>query len=148
MKITLEDLKGGQRPTFGKEIPLDTFRLLRLSGFREVLGESAGPVLYMAGKSLGKGLPVSSIDDFLDCLRELKVGRPYVEHFDGETGAIRVFECMTCYGLPYMGKLLCDLENGMIAGGIEKITGKEVNATQAKSWTHGDKYCEFQVILF
>ncbi|KKM11438.1 hypothetical protein SY88_08405 [Clostridiales bacterium PH28_bin88] len=147
-ELAVADIKPVERPSFKSEIPLTTFRLLRLFGFREVFGESAGPVLYMAGKSLGKQLEVGTVDGFLDQLQVLKIGYPEMHDFDGERGIVRVHECMTCYGLPDIGKLICDFENGVIAGGLEKVTGRRVNAVQKKGWTNGDKYCEFHVVLF
>ena len=147
-KLTVADIKAVERPSFQTEIPLSTFRLLRLFGFTDVFGESSGPVLYVAGKSLGKKLNVETLDDLLEQLQSLKIGNPKIHEYDGERGILRMYECMTCYGLPNIGKLVCDFECGVVGGGLERITGRKANGIQKSGWTNGDKYCDFQFVLF
>lgn len=147
-KLTVGDIKTVDRPSFQREIPLSTFRLLRLFGFTEVFGESSGPVLYMAGKSLGSKLQATTIDELLEQLYDLKIGLPKLREFDGDKGILRVYECMTCYGLPDIGKLICDFECGVVAGGLAKVTGRKANGMQKSGWTKGDKFCDFQFILY
>lgn len=147
-KLRFEDIQTVERPSFQAEIPLSTFRLLRIFGFTEVFDESTGPVLYMAGKSLGRKLPVETLEDLLQHFKMLKVGYPELKEFNGERGLLRMYECMTCYELPNIGKLICDFECGIVTGGLERVTGRKANGMQTSGWTNGDEYCEFQFILF
>lgn len=137
-----------QRLRLGAEVPLTTFRLLRLIGMQEILGESTGPTLYMAGKALGRKLPLGSADDFLRFIERQKVGVPELERLDANNLSVRVWECMTCSGMPNMGQVLCHFESGLMAGAMEKIWARRTRSTQIKGISNGDPYCEFKVFLF
>ena len=67
-----------KRTELGSSIPLTTFRLLRLHGMQEIFGDSAGPALYMVGKSIGGSVAVKTLEEFLDLVKELKIGIPSV----------------------------------------------------------------------
>lgn len=67
---------------------------------------------------------------------------------DANNLIVRVWECMTCSGLPNTGQLLCHFESGLIAGGLETILGRRARSTQTKGVSNSDPYCQFEVFLF
>lgn len=146
-KLTASQLKEPERPILGPEVPLTTFRLLRLVGMQEILGESTGPTLYMAGKTVGKQLAFPDVDSFLTFVRKQKIGVPELERVDNNNLIVRMGECMTCTGLPDLGRFLCHFESGLIAGALESILGRRTKSTQTKGISCGDPYCQFEVFL-
>jgi len=136
------------RPNLKNVLPLATYRLLRISGMKELFGESTKPVLYRLGKILVSYFDVKTEEAFLKLVKELGIGIPEIVNRTEDTITVNLYECMTCAGLPITGELICDLECGFIAGGIEKITGKKTKGTQTKSWTSGDDYCQFLIEIF
>ncbi|KJS20567.1 MAG: hypothetical protein VR72_14325 [Clostridiaceae bacterium BRH_c20a] len=142
------DLINNSRTCLSSDIPLSTFRLLRLIGIKEILGDSAGPTLYMTGKSVGKQIPVNTTEQFMDFIIDHRIGIPEIENIDENNIIVRVWECMTCSGLPNTGELLCHFESGLIAGAAENITGRRAKCTQTKGISHGDSYCQFELFFF
>jgi predicted hydrocarbon binding protein len=147
-EYSMEDIKSIIRPTLGEEVPLVLFRILRIIGIRNILGESAGATLYMMGKHVGNMLGAKDISEFRERIKELKVGIPEVEIVDEDHVVVKLFECITCAGFPNTGEMFCDMESGIIAGLLEKVYGKRAKSTQTKSWSSGYKYCEFDVLIY
>ncbi|MCX7991669.1 MAG: DUF2507 domain-containing protein [Proteobacteria bacterium] len=147
-KYNFEAFTSSVRPTLKSFLPLETYRLLRVSGMKELFGESTGPVLYRLGKILTSQFTINTESDLLNLIEKLGIGIPKVFKKTDDIVVIHLFECMTCAGLPITGELICDLECGFIAGGYEKITNTKAKGTQTKSWTMGDGFCEFVIELF
>ena len=81
--------------------------------------------LYMpVEKKLGESLNPKSIEDVVRFCEEYKIGK--VEIVNKEPLQIRVYECISCSGLPNVGETLCWFEGGFIAGCLEKILNKKV----------------------
>lgn len=146
-KLSVSDLVEPHRPRLGPEVPVTTFRLLRLVGMQEILGESTGPTLYMTGKAVGRQLSLPSVDSFLKFVERQKIGIPELEKVDASNLIIKVWECMTCSGLPNIGRLVCHFESGLIAGALETILGQRAKSTQTKGGSNGDAWCQFEVFL-
>ena len=147
-EYTLKDIKSIVRPRLGEEAPLALFRILRIIGMRDLLGESSGPALYMMGKSVGNMIGAATMEEFGNIIQELKIGIPEVESPEEDHLIVKLYECITCAGFTYTGELFCDMESGIIAGLLEKVYGKRAKSTQTKSWSLGYNYCEFDVQLF
>lgn len=147
-KFSFDELSYIVRPTLKNILPLEMYRLLRISGMREVFGESTKPVLYRLGKTLISYFDISTEDELIELIERLGIGIPKIHQKLDEKVVIHLYECMTCAGLPYTGELFCDLECGFIAGGYEKIAKCKTKGTQTKSWTTGSGYCEFIIELF
>jgi predicted hydrocarbon binding protein len=147
-EYTVEDIKTIVRPKLGEEVPLVLFRILRIVGIRQILGESSGATLYMMGKRVGAMVGAKNLDDFHLKIEELKVGIPEVTIVDEDHLTIKLYECITCAGFAYTGEMFCDMESGIIAGLLETIYGKKAKSTQTKSWSVGYNYCEFEVFLY
>lgn len=118
-----------KRDRLGPELPLATFRLLRLYGMQEIFGESTGPALYMVGKSIGQAIESNSLTEFFELVMELKIGIASIMQQTERLIVIKMLECMTCSGLPVTGELFCDFEAGFIAGAIEKIIKGKFNCS-------------------
>lgn len=147
-EYSVDDIKTIVRPRLGKEVPLVLFRILRIIGIRQILGESSGATLYMMGKQVGAMVGAENLDDFRRKIEELKVGIPEVTIVDEDHLTVKLYECITCAGFAYTGEMFCDMESGIIAGLLETIYGKKAKSTQTKSWSVGYNYCEFEVFLY
>ena len=147
-EYSVEEIKTVVRPKLGEEVPLVLFRILRIVGIRQILGESSGATLYMMGKRVGAMIGAKDIDDFRSKIQELKVGIPEVETIDEDHLNIKLYECITCAGFPNTGEMFCDMESGIIAGLLEGVYKKKARSTQTKSWSVGYNYCEFDIILY
>jgi predicted hydrocarbon binding protein len=144
----VDDIKSIVRPQLGEEVPLLLFRILRIIGMRSILGETSGATLYMMGKKVGNMLPVRTVEEFSETIRQLKIGIPEVVVIDEDHVTVKLFECITCAGFAYTGEMFCDMESGIIAGLLENVHGKKAKSTQTKSWSAGFNYCEFEVFLY
>lgn len=147
-EYTIEDIKNIKRPNLGESVPLVLFRILRIIGMRNLLGESSGSALYMMGKYMGSVLDVKDEKDLVEMIKSLKIGIPQVEKLDENRYIVKLYECITCAGFPYTGEMFCDMESGIIAGLFEKITGRKAKSTQTKSWSVGYNYCEFEIMIY
>lgn len=147
-RLSFEDIGKVNRATLGTDIPLSVFRLVRLTGMNKILGESAGPTLYMVGKDIGIGLDLTTVDDLAGLVQRLRIGIPKVLKSSDDMIVIRVLECMTCSGLPDIGEMFCNFEGGLITGALEKILKRPAKAVQTKSQSAGCDCCEFEVSLF
>lgn len=147
-KFAFDELNFSVRPNLKNVLPLATYRLLRISGMKELFSESTGHVLYRLGKILSTYFEVKTEEDLLKLVKDLGIGIPEIAEKGEDKIIIDLYECMTCAGLPITGELICDLECGFLAGGIEKITGRKTKGTQTKSWTAGNDYCEFVIEIF
>ena len=144
----VDDIKNVLRPTMGDDVPILLFRILRIIGMRSILGETSGATLYMMGKRVGNMLPATTMEQFAETIRDLKIGIPQVEVIDEDHITVKLYECITCAGFSYTGEMFCDMESGIIAGMLENVHGKKAKSTQTKSWSLGYKFCEFEVFLY
>jgi hypothetical protein len=147
-EYTVDDIKNILRPRLGDDVPLLLFRILRIIGMRSILGETSGATLYMMGKSVGNLLPATTMEQFSDTIKELKIGIPQATVVDEDHITVKLYECITCAGFSYTGEMFCDMESGIIAGLLENVLGKKAKSTQTKSWSAGYKFCEFEVFLY
>lgn len=147
-EYSLEDIRSIVRPNLGEDVPLELFRILRIIGMRKLLGETAGPALYMMGKHVGSILDAKRIDDIVEVVKNLRIGIPEISKTDDYHYTVKLYECITCAGFPYTGEMFCDMESGILAGLFEKVTGRKAKSTQTKSWSSGFNYCEFEIILY
>ncbi len=147
-EYAVDDIKNVLRPRLGDDVPLLLFRILRIIGMRSILGETSGATLYMMGKRVGNMLPATTMEQFAETIRDLKIGIPQVEVIDEDHITVKLYECITCAGFSYTGEMFCDMESGIIAGMLENVHGKKAKSTQTKSWSLGYKFCEFEVFLY
>ena len=147
-QYAIDDIKHIVRPQLGEDVPLLLFRILRIIGIREILGETSGATLYMMGKKVGNMVSAETLDEFKEKIKELKVGIPEVAVVDEDHLVVKLYECITCAGFAYTGEMFCDMESGIIAGLLETVYKKKAKSTQTKSWSAGYNYCEFEIFLY
>jgi len=124
-------------------IPVSLFRILQFDVLPEILGESAGPALYLAGKRFSRRLDLRSIQALKGWFAEMQLGTLVVD-VDEERVLVKLSHCPTCERLPAVGTPLCDLERGIIDGVLEGITGTEVLTKETLCWGLGDTVCQFE----
>jgi diguanylate cyclase (GGDEF)-like protein len=123
--------------------PAALVRLLQFSILPEILGESAGPAIYLASKRSSRDLGVSSIQGLKDWFAQMKLGELEVE-LDEERVLVKLHRCLSCERLPATGTPVCDVERGIIDGVLEDITGTEVLTKETMCWSLGDTVCQFE----
>ncbi|XRO75052.1 DUF2507 domain-containing protein [Methanocaldococcus sp. 28A] len=143
MKFSIDELSKSNRNSLGRDIDITVFRLIRFMDLERFLGREANGIIYECGKELGKSLNHSSIDDMIKFYDEYKLGK--MEIVNKNPLQIRVYECISCSGLPKVGKPLCWFEGGFIAGCLEKILNKKVRATETHCVGLGDDFCQFDI---
>lgn len=139
------------RPTLGNEVSIVLWRLIRLVGFYDILGDETDSVAYFTGKKIGKLLEVKSMDELRAKLADFKIGKLDFETDGDNLVRVSIGECFTCAGIkPPLGRPVCHLEAGVMAGALESIyEGKSVFAKETKCMGGlGDDACvvECQII--
>jgi uncharacterized protein len=118
------------RPTLGNDTGVALFRLLRLVALEDIIGRGAAGTAYVAGKKLGLALGITKLEDFLALCAQLKIGVIKVPKLTASKLRIDVYECVTCSGMTRVGRTLCHLEGGLIAGVVESVTKKKARAIE------------------
>lgn len=154
---------GAGRPILGPTVTVEMFRALRLVGIMEgldgTLGKDASALVYGSGKhvglALGKAVLEKSGQDLnryvqlvTAKLKELGVGLMSIPEIKLSEGflKVRVDECITCAGMPNIGKAVCHFEGGLVSGVLEAFlgAGKKCLVKETKCWALGDTTCEFE----
>ncbi|HMI86825.1 MAG TPA: V4R domain-containing protein [Polyangiaceae bacterium] len=136
------------RPTLGNDAGVALFRLLRLVALEDIIGRGAAGTAYVAGKKLGLALGITKLEDFLALCTELKIGVIKVPKITASKLRVDVYECVTCAGMTRVGRTLCHLEGGMIAGVVESVTKKKARALEVTCIGGlGDEACGFDVTI-
>lgn len=136
------------RPKLGDKSGVALFRLLRLVALEEIMGRGASGTAYFAGKKLGLALGITKLEDFLELCTDLNIGIIDVPVFTDTKIHVDVYECVTCSGLDPVGRPICQFEGGLIAGVVQGITGKKVNAHEVTCIGGlGDESCGFDLNL-
>ncbi len=105
---------------------------------------------YDAGYDIGsnviskqiKGSRLKDVLKELACIWE-KLSLGTVEL--AEANRIRVKDCYQCGHMPDVGKPLCSSDAGIIAGVLDKTTGKKHSVRETKCWGTGYDFCEFNI---
>ena len=61
------------------------------------------------------------------------------------TFTLTVAEDLDCSGLPFSDEVVCQYDEGFIAGILEAYTGKPFHAKEVDCWASGDRVCRFDV---
>jgi len=151
------DLLNPERPHFSSINRDDskyvtTFRLVRFCKLSKIVGGSAADILwYSSGKDLGmllvdKGL-IKSVDDIARVLLDQRIGIVDVVKESSNRMRVHVYECMTCSGIPNIGKTVCHFEGGVIAGILTRLMGSEARAIETHCWGRGNRFCGFDILF-
>ena len=154
----LEALAQIDRPILGDTVPLAVFRVFRqfaaING-ADVLGEHGiATVFRHSGKKLGMDIGASLYDaDFSTYLgnvtkyvKEAGIGLLEAEEVSAERIVLNLHECVTCAGMPNLGKKICDFEVGIVAGVVQTFAkGARLRAFESKCNVNGDDCCQVTV---
>ena len=158
----LGDIKYG-RPNLGLSVPVLLYRLLQYT-WRDVmiteLGvDKANDIIVKAGKLAGRQFCENMLDrrlnfnNFISQLqkvfREQKIGIFRVEKVDlnNMSLTVTIAEDLDCSGLPPTDEVVCQYDEGFIAGILESYTGRPFRAKEVDCWANGDRVCRFDVRL-
>ncbi len=147
------------RPVLGDSIPLTIFRAFRhfSAGYAEdIMGEKgAAAIFYNAGKTLGievgKSLHTETLEKYMESVKEFvkeqKVGILVPVSVEKDRMVLQIDECITCAGMPNIGRRICHFEAGFVGGLVEAFTGGRVVAKETKCNAMGEGICEVTVEL-
>jgi hypothetical protein len=158
----LGDLEKG-RPNLGLTVPVFVYRLLQYT-FRDVIISELGvikanDIIIKAGRLAGTQFCENMLNRNLDfnefvsqlqsVLKEQAIGILRVEKADLENMkfTLTVAEDLDCSGLPSTDEVICQYDEGFIAGIMEAYTGKPFQAKEIDCWASGGRLCRFDVRL-
>lgn len=146
------------RPDVGTDIPLLIFRAFRhftADYVTKMLGKGATVVFQNSGRDLGREagemLRKPTLDEYLvavvDFVRQQRIGKLVAHEISDERMVLGLDECITCAGMPNIGKRICHFETGFVAGIVETFAGVKVRAFETKCNANGEGICEVTVDL-
>jgi uncharacterized protein len=162
-KFTWQDLgdieKG--RPNLGLYVPVAAYRLLQYT-LRDVLivelgADKASEIFVKSGRLAGnqfcKNLLNTSLalNEFVaqlqQMLKEQAIGILRIEKADLENMnfTLTVAEDLDCSGLPFTDEMVCQYDEGFIAGIMEAYAGRPFTAKEIDCWASGERVCRFDV---
>jgi len=149
------------RPELGDSIPVSVFRVFRQFSAHygeDILGEKGVRTVFThAGRQLGLDIGKQLYsEDFTEYLTQVQkfvydssIG--ILELVEDESSddkmVLQLGECVTCAGMPSIGKKICYFEVGLVQGIVETFTKKQVYAYETKCNANGDDCCEVTVDL-
>jgi len=154
----LGDIEKG-RPNLGLTVPVLAYRLLQYT-LRDVLiaelgVDKANDILIKAGRLAGAQFCENLLNRELGfnefiaqlqrVLREQVIGILRIEKADMENMrfTLVVAEDLDCSGLPFTDEVVCQYDEGFIAGILEAYTGKPFSVKEIDCWASGERVCRF-----
>lgn len=155
----LGDIKRG-REDLGEEMPVMVYRLLEYS-MNHVLSEEYGveqsnelfrKAGYLAGTEFAKNVLDLSLplDEFAaqlqKTLKDLKIGIMRIEEISEEADTIllTVAQDLDCSGLPPTDEVICNYDEGFLAGILKVYTNKNYIVREIDCWANGARVCRFK----
>lgn len=154
----LGNIKEG-RGDLGEEVPVLVYRLLEYC-MNHVLAEEYGveqanellrKAGYLAGTEFANNVLDLSVEQkafvaqLQRVLKDLKIGILRVEQME-ENGEIilTVAQDLDCSGLPPTDEVVCNYDEGFLAGVLEAYTHKTYKVREIDCWASGDRVCRFR----
>jgi predicted hydrocarbon binding protein len=151
------------RPNLGFMAPVLAYRLLQYT-FRDVMISELGAnkindIIIKAGRLAGRQFCENMLDRKLDfdeflsqlqrVFKEQAIGILRVEKADFENMCfvLTIAEDLDCSGLPSTDEVVCQYDEGFIAGLMEAYTGKAFLVKEIDCWASGATVCRFDVEL-
>lgn len=147
------------RPNLGGEVPVKIYRIFEYALFdvlcHELGVERAQDIIRKSGHKAGIEFATHALDltmeldaflaDLAAKLLALKVGVLRVENIDCQSLSftVTVGEDLDCGGLPVSGEVVCNYDEGFIAGIFEAYTKQVYEVREIDCWASGDKVCRF-----
>jgi predicted hydrocarbon binding protein len=149
------------RVNLGPSVPVQVYRLLQYT-LRDVLIARFGvaitnEIFVQAGKLAGSHFCTNLLDGNLafpefiaalqQALKERCIGILRVEKADLQEMefTLTVAEDLDCSGLPFSDEVVCNYDEGFMAGILEAYTGEPFEAREIDCWASGDRVCRFNV---
>lgn len=148
------------RPNLGDNVPVKVYRIFEYALFDELCREfgvsHAQDIIRRTGLRAGAEFAANALDfnlpmdEFLDDLakklEDFKMGIFKVEKLDRSTGGftVTIAEDLDCSGLPVSGEVVCNYDEGFIAGIFESYTKEKYVVREVDCWASGDKVCRFR----
>lgn len=81
-----------------------------------------------------------------ESLKELKIGILRMEELEEASGKfiLTVAQDLDCSGLPPTNEVVCNFDEGFIAGIMKAYTGVEYEVREVDCWASGARACRFQ----
>ncbi len=142
------------RPFFKSLSPDDpeyvrTFRMVSY-GMLEYSPSMRALILRGAGLELAKRLTktgeVRSLDDLPRVFLKQRIGLLDLVDESFDRMKVNIYECISCYNTPPIGRTLCDFEAGLIQGTMEELVGKNITR-EVYCQGLGYSFCGFEVIF-
>jgi predicted hydrocarbon binding protein len=156
----LGDIKQG-RPNLGPKVPVLIYRLFQYTLRDRLIAalgvNKANEILVQAGKLAGSQFCQNLLDRGLEfdafvsqlqqTLKDQGIGVLRIETADLKslTFTLVVAEDLDCSGLPFSDEVICQYDEGFIAGIFEAYTGKPFFAKEVDCWASGGRVCRFDV---
>lgn len=157
----LGDIKEG-RSDLGEDVPVLVYRLLEYS-MNHVLAAEYGvdranelfrKAGYLAGSEFSKNMLDLTVDldtfvsQLQQALSDLKIGILRIESMDEKDGTIilTVAQDLDCSGLPPTNEIVCNFDEGFLAGILESYTKKPYLVHEIDCWASGDHVCRFRCV--
>jgi predicted hydrocarbon binding protein len=130
------------------------FRAIRLA--LQDLGPGMDDMLYALGRQFGREAVGPNLvgNDLCSALLELPrlwrlagLGKINITDCREDLAHIEEDECATCGTMLQVGRPVCHLERGVIAGALEARLGRTVSTRETKCWGTGAGACEFEVTV-
>jgi predicted hydrocarbon binding protein len=158
--LDIGDIMQG-RPHLGQHMDVAVYRLMQYT-LRGVLADrfgdaDAAELFREAGRRAGRAYCRQFLDltkqpaDFVAQLRkqlvEDRIGILQVEKSDfaNLTFVFSVAEDLDCSGLPIKGGVVCEYDEGFIAGILQEYTGKTFLVREIDCWANGSRVCRFDI---
>lgn len=154
----LGNIKEG-REDLGENMPVLVYRLLEYS-INHVLAEEYGVEQademfrragYLAGSEFAKNMLdlTAELNVFIaqlqKALKDLKIGILRMESMEKNgTIILTVGQDLDCSGLPPTNELVCNYDEGFLAGILETYTDKPYLVREVDCWASGDRVCRFR----
>lgn len=155
----LGNIKEG-RGSLGEDVPVLVYRLMQFTLWEALMNEfgkdRANGYLMEAGRIAGMEFARNLLkleapfDDFAADLQkklhELKIGILRFESVNeyGDEIILTVGEDLACSGLPITDEVVCNYDEGFIAGIINVYTGNPCTVREIDCWASGDRTCRFK----
>ena len=158
----LGDLQLG-RPHLGPMAPVLAYRLMQFSLWDALINElgqeKANDIFRRAGHMAGRELCQNLLDknqsfsgfiaQLQKVLKDQLIGLMRMESVDLEAMqfTLTIAEDLDCSGLPYTDEVVCQYDEGFIAGILEEYTGKVFHVAETDCWANGARVCRFTAKL-
>lgn len=157
----LGNIKEG-RGDLGEDVPVAVYRLMEYC-MNHVLSKAYGveqanelfrEAGYLAGSEFAKNMLDltadfnSFVSQLQQTLKELKIGILRIESLDEVDGTIylTVGQDLDCSGLPPTNEVVCNYDEGFIAGILDTYIHKPYIVREVDCWASGDRVCRFQCV--